>query len=242
MKLLKKEILAVVIPTYNEADNIENIIRNVNKYISRLDHIIIVDDDSPDKTGKIAKKLKVKFKNLHVIIRKGKNGRGSAVIDGFKFALGLKPSYVVEMDADFSHKPEDIPRLRKQMSKNVGLVIGSRYMKGSEIQNWPRKRKIFSHFANLYAKIILQIPISDYTNGFRLYSKIALEFLLSQDFKTTGYIVLSETAYKLHKAGFKFEEIPIVFINRKRGVSNVNRSEIKNAFLGVLKIRWGSSH
>ena len=240
MKQFKREILVVVIPTYNEADNIEYLIKNVKNNISPHDHVVIVDDDSPDKTGRIAKNLKVKFKNLHVIIRKGKNGRGSAVIDGFKYALDLKPTYFVEMDADFSHKPEDIPRLRKLMAKNVGMVIGSRYMRGSRIQNWPLKRKIFSHLANLYAKTILQIPISDYTNGFRLYSKNALEFLLSQDLKTKGYIVLSETAYKLHRAGFKFEEIPIVFINRKRGVSNVNRSEIKNAFFGVLKIRWGS--
>lgn len=230
--------VAVVIPTYNEAQNVRKITGEIRKNISSDDQIIIVDDNSPDGTGKIANNLSKGTKNLHVIHRQGKGGRGSAVLDGFKFAKKFSPDFYIEMDADFSHKPEDIPRLLAKINEGHDVVIGSRYLLGSKIENWPPQRKIFSKLANLYARLILAVPISDYTNGFRIYSKKSADFLLSQKLITRGYILLSETAYKLKDKGFSFGEIPIVFVNRRRGQSNTNLKEITDAALGILKIRF----
>lgn len=230
--------LVVIIPTFNESENIKSLVGEVKKHLTNDSRIIVVDDNSPDGTGKVADDMAGKIKNVHVIHRKGKGGRGSAVVDGFKFAKKFLPDYYIEMDADFSHKPEDIPRLLKEIKKGSDVVIGSRYLPKSEIQNWPPQRKVFSKFANFYARLILAVPISDYTNGFRIYSAKATEFLLSQKLISSGYIVLSETAYKLHKENFSFGEIAITFVNRKRGQSNTTFTEIKNAFLGVLKIRF----
>lgn len=157
---------------------------------------------------------------------------------GFKFAKKLNPDYYLEMDADFSHKPQDIPRLLKEIKNGYEVVIGSRYLPASKILNWPLQRRIFSKLANFYARLILGVPISDYTNGFRVYSKKATDLLLSQNLVSKGYIVLSETAYKLNKVGFSFGQIPIVFVNRKRGQSNTNFGEIIDAFLDILKIRF----
>lgn len=230
--------LAIIVPTFNEADNIAKLIKAVGKYTAKGDKIVIVDDNSPDGTAKIVQRLARKSANLFIIKRQGKGGRGSAVFAGFKFARQFKPSYYIEMDADFSHKPQDIPRLVAQIEKGSDIVIGSRYLPQSQIANWPKRRKIFSKLANIYAKLILKVPISDYTNGFRIYTSRAVDFLLSQKLHSTGYILLSETAFFLKKAGFKFSQIPIVFINRRRGVSNLNVAEIKNAFLNVWKIRY----
>lgn len=234
---IKKDKLAIIIPTFNESENILSLIKSVKKNISKTDEIIVVDDNSPDKTGKIVEKFSKKTKGLHVIHRRGKDGRGSAVLEGFKFAKKFRPTLYIEMDADFSHRPEDIKRLVKKIKEGFDIVIGSRYLKGSKIENWPVQRKIFSKFANLYAKTILNVPISDYTNGFRIYSQGACDFLLNQKLFSKGYILLSETAYKLHNSEFSFGEISIVFVNRKRGQSNTNFSEIKNAFFGIVKIR-----
>lgn len=237
----KNTNLAIVIPTYNESENIEKLVRAIRKNISSGDYIFIVDDNSPDKTGRIADKIAKKTRNIFVIHRTAKNGRGSAVIEGFKAATKYNPSFFVEMDADFSHKPEDIPNLLAKTKEGYEVVVGSRYIKGSQIKNWPPQRKVFSKLANLFAKSILNVPISDYTNGFRIYSKEAIDFLISQELFSKGYILLSETAYKLKNKGFTFGEIPIVFINRKRGQSNTNLSEIKNAFFGLIKIRFSKS-
>lgn len=234
----KRKVLAVIVPTFNEAENIIKLTRAIRKNINLEDKIIIVDDNSPDGTSQIVKNFARQAKNIHLVSRKNKRGRGSAVIDGFIYAARFSPDYFIEMDADFSHKPEDIPRLILAIQNGKDVVIGSRYLKKSEIINWPIKRRIFSGFANFYTKLVLQVPIADYTNGFRIYSKQAVKFLLSQKLFSPGYILLSETAYKLKKAGFTFGEIPIVFINRKRGSSNLNFAEIKNAFLGVWQIRF----
>lgn len=230
--------MAVIIPTYNESDNIKKLIQAVKSHIGRQDKIIIVDDNSPDGTGQIAAKLAAKIKNLEVVHRKGKEGRGSAVLAGFKYVQKFSPDYLIEMDADFSHKPQDLPRLKRAIGRGGDVVIGSRYLAKSRIYNWPLTRRIFSKLSNFYASLVLNVPISDYTNGFRIYSQKAIHFLLSQKLESRGYILLSETAYKLHRAGFKFGQVPIVFVNRKRGASNLNISEIKNAFWQVLKIRF----
>ncbi|MEK9147094.1 MAG: polyprenol monophosphomannose synthase [Patescibacteria group bacterium] len=230
--------IVIIIPTYNEAQNLQRLTHEIKKNISRHDEILIVDDNSPDGTGKIADKIARIDKNIHVIHRKGKSGRGSAVFDGFRLAKKFSPDFYIEMDADFSHKPEDIPRLLKKVNDGYDVVIGSRYLPKSKIENWPLTRKIFSRAANLFAKTVLDVPISDYTNGYRIYSKKSTDFLLSQRLITSGYILLSETAYKLKNKGFTFGEIPIVFVNRKRGQSNTNLKEITDALLGILKIRF----
>jgi len=230
--------LAVVVPTFNEADNVAQLIEAIFRNISPSDKIIIVDDNSPDGTGRIADKIAKKKKNLIVIHRQGKSGRGSAVWAGFKAAQKFNPTLYIEMDADFSHKPQDIRRLLSAIKEGPDVVVGSRYLQKSKIYNWPITRRIFSKLANCYAELILKVGISDYTNGFRIYHKPAVNYLLSQKLVSPGYILLSETAYRLKKASFKFDEIPIVFVNRKRGVSNLNLNEIKNAFLGIFKIRF----
>lgn len=235
----QKTGIAVVVPTFNEADNIASLVREIRNNINYGDKIIIVDDNSPDGTAKIAEKLAEKYNNVFLIQRKGKSGRGSAVFEGFKFARKFSSSYYLEMDADFSHRPGDIPRLLKAV-KNRDIVIGSRYLAKSRIFNWSIRRRVFSKLANIYAKVMLGVPISDYTNGFRIYSNDAIEFLFSQKLKSRGYILLSETAYKLHRSGFKFGEISIVFVNRKRGASNLDFSEIKNSFFSIWLIRFSS--
>lgn len=228
---------AIVIPTYNEKDNIKKLIQAIFA-ISPDIKIIIVDDNSPDKTGEIVSALKRKYKNLQIIHRTKKNGRGGACIEGFKSALTDGFEYIFEMDADFSHNPADIPRLLNKVQDGYDMVIGSRYVKGSKIINWGIKRTVFSKFANIYAKTILGIPIHDYTNGYRCYTKKAMEAMDFDKIEAAGYIVLSEMAYQLHKQGLKIGEIPITFINRKRGISNLSKNEIISAFTNVLRLKW----
>jgi len=231
--------LSVVIPTFNEADNIVKLIKMINSESMLRCSIIVVDDNSPDNTALLVKNIQKKYSNVFLINRVRKAGRGSAVIAGMRFAKKFKTDFILEMDADFSHNPKDIKRLvQKAIKTNSDFVVGSRYSDGSKIFNWSIKRKVFSRLANLYARILLGVPLSDYTNGFRLYSSNAVEYLLKKELKSKGYIVLSETAYLLHKMGFKFNEIPIVFVNRKRGTSNLDLSEIINSFIGIWKIRF----
>jgi len=229
---------AVVVPTFNESDNIERLIRTIFGISTDL-HIIVVDDNSPDETWKIVKKLQKEFKNLDLILRDKKDGRGGACLDGFAYALSHYPdlSHIIEMDADFSHDPKDIPRLLEKAQSGCDLVIGSRYIRGSKILNWGLKRRIFSKLANIYARMILGIPIMDYTNGYRCYSKEAIQILDKSKIKSKGYIVLSEIAYQIYRNNFSICEIPIVFLNRKRGASNVSIHEIINAFTSVTKIK-----
>ncbi|HAU40065.1 MAG: group 2 family glycosyltransferase, dolichol-phosphate mannosyltransferase [Candidatus Peregrinibacteria bacterium GW2011_GWF2_43_17] len=228
---------AIVIPTYNEKDNIKKLIEAIFAISSDM-KIIIVDDNSPDGTGEIVDALKKKYKNLQIIHRTKKNGRGGACIEGFKSALAEGFEYIFEMDADFSHDPVDIPRLLNKVRDGYDMVIGSRYVKGSKIVNWGIKRTIFSKFANIYARAILWIPIHDYTNGYRCYTKKAMEAMDFDKIEAAGYIVLSEMSYQLHKKGLKIGEIPITFVNRRRGISNLSRGEIISAFTNVLRLKW----
>ena len=228
---------AIIIPTYNEKDNIRKLIQTIFG-ISKDITIIVVDDNSPDKTGEIADAIKKKYPKLKVIHRTKKNGRGGACIEGFKQALKEGSEYIFEMDADFSHDPIDIPRLLTKVLEGYDMVIGSRYLKGSKILNWGLKRTIFSRFANIYARAILGIPIHDYTNGYRCYTREALEAIDFDKIEAAGYIVLSEMSYQLHKKGLKIGEIPITFVNRKRGISNLSKHEITSAFTSVIRLRW----
>lgn len=232
-----KEVEAViVIPTYNERDNLRPLVEEILRLSHRL-LVVVVDDNSPDGTGQIADDLAAQRQNVKVIHRSGKGGRGSACITGFQYALQETDApLIMEMDADFSHHPRYVPKLLSQ-AQEYDVVIGSRYLRDSRIVDWGLSRRIFSKLANLFARVMLGVPISDYTNGFRCYRREALETLDLATIQTTGYIVLSETALLLHKAGARFGEIPTIFVNRKRGKSNTNLSEIMDAFMAMWELR-----
>ena len=225
----------IVIPTYNERENISKLAKTILNISDNIS-ILIVDDESPDGTGKVADELARESSRIRVIHRKGKGGRGSACVEGFKEALKGEYDYIMEMDADFSHNPEEIPLLLSKI-RSYDFVIGSRYLDESEIRDWGIGRRIFSKLANLYAKMVLGIPISDYTNGYRIYRKKVLDDMDFERIKSKGFIVLSEMAYQLYRKGYSIGEIPTLFINRKRGKSNLSFQEIYSAFTGILKVK-----
>jgi len=227
----------IIIPTYNERENIQALIAKIFELHPDF-HILIMDDGSPDGTANLVRESQLRFNDqLHLIEREGKGGRGSAVLAGFQFALERNYDLIFEMDSDFSHKPEEIT-LFLQKIQDCDMVLGSRYLPQSEIHDWGWKRMFFSRWANRYARLVLGIPISDYTNGFRCYRRSTVQALNFERIEAKGYVVLSEVAYQLHRKGLKIGEVPIVFINRRRGVSNLSFHEIKEAFLSVLRIRF----
>ena len=225
----------VIIPSYNEQDNIATL---VEKLISKQVDVLVVDDNSPDGTSAIVSRLVVQYpEHVHLITRmQGKSGRGSAVLAGFEWALAKGYELVVEMDADFSHDPEELPTLIQKI-ENADVVIGSRYLPQSRILNWPLRRRVFSWLANKLARFMLRIPLSDYTNGYRCYRRSAIEKLDVSRIPETGYIVLSYVAGQLWNAKCRFAEIPTVFVNRKRGASQVSKSEVFGALRGILRVR-----
>lgn len=228
--------IAIVIPTYNEKDNLKELIPAI---FSILLHaaIIVVDDNSPDKTASEVSKLKKKYSSLYLIERKKKSGRGSAVIEGFKYAYKhVKAQIYIEMDADFSHDPNELPQLIK-LSRPKTVILGSRYVKGSKIINWPISRKVTSWLANLLIRLVLRMPIADNTNGFRCYPKEVVHLLINHRFITQGHILLSESAYLLYKNSFRFVEIPTIFRNRRVGQSNTTLSEFFNALTNLIRIK-----
>jgi dolichol-phosphate mannosyltransferase len=236
MKIKKNEV-AIIIPAYNERENIQMLIEQISKHVKNS-AIYIVDDNSPDGTKHEVKKLAAKNENIHLIVRNKKSGRGGAVLEGFKQAIKNKSiKYLVEMDADLSHAPDEIQRLLSKRNKNI-LVIGSRYISGSKIINWPARRVFLSHFANMYIRAILQVNINDFTNGFRCYTREAAQILLKKKVEHKGFITLSETAYVLSKHGYAFEEVPITFRDRKRGKSNATIFEVIKSLFSVLQIRF----
>ena len=226
----------VIIPCYNEKENIRRLIETLLSLYENIE-ILIVDDNSPDGTADEVRNAFDQVDRVHLMVRDKKDGRGGAVLDGIAWALEEKTyDRIVEMDADFSHEPKELSALL-EASSNADVIIGSRYLLESSIQNWPLRRRIFSKIANLYARTLLRIPISDYTNGYRLYSKKAAASIERNAIKSKGYIVLSAIAYQLHRSGFTFAEVPTVFVNRDRGVSNLSISELWDAFSGIIKIR-----
>ncbi len=227
----------VIIPTYNEAANIGQLIERIFALYPAFD-ILIVDDSSPDGTAGIVRHLQPRYgDHLHVVVRGGKGGRGSAVVEGCRWALQRDYDLVFEMDADFSHRPEEM-RDVLECIRSCDVVVGSRYLPGSRIEGWSRKRALFSRLANGYARTLLRIPITDYTNGFRCYTRKALQVLDLDAIKAQGYIVLSEIAYQLHRKGMRIREVPTIFVNRRRGASNLRAREIYEAFFSILLIRW----
>ncbi len=230
----------VVIPTYNEKDNISLIIPEVLRQDPCLE-VLVVDDGSPDGTGDIVEAMSAKNARVHLFRRAGKMGLGSAYVTGFKWALERDYERVFEMDADFSHKPSDLPRLLLA-AEDADLVLGSRYNeKKIGVVNWDWKRLLLSYFANLYTRLVTGLPVKDATGGFKCFRRTALESLDLSGMKSDGYCFQIETTFKIWKKGLRVKEIPIVFTDRVRGVSKMSGGIISEAFFLVLKLRFRRS-
>lgn len=228
----------VIIPTYNERENIENIIRKVFSLDGGYD-ILIIDDGSPDGTAAIVKRLQQEFpERLHVIERPGKLGLGTAYITGFKWSIDKGYDYTFEMDADFSHNPEDLPRLYQACKDGADLAIGSRYCDGISVINWPIGRIIMSYYASVYVRTILGMKVYDCTAGFKCYSNKVLRTIDLDKVEMKGYGFQIEMKYTTYKLGFKITEVPIIFVNRKAGTSKMSGGIFGEAFWGVLKLRF----
>ena len=230
----------VIIPTFNEKENIEAIIHAVIS-LQQDHHILIIDDGSPDGTAAIVKSLFPKYPGkLFLEERRGKLGLGTAYIHGFKWALNKGYRYIFEMDADFSHNPADLIRLYENYKNGAGLAIGSRYVKGGAVENWPTNRIALSKGASLYTKIITWMPVNDPTAGFVCYRREVLEAINLDGISFVGYAFQIEMKFATWKLGFKITEVPITFKDRKLGSSKMNKGIIKEGILGVLKLRWQS--
>lgn len=230
----------VVLPSYNESDNIIKIINKI-LFQSKDNYVVVVDDNSSDNTAEIVKNfININEYNnrIHLIKRNNKLGRGSAVLEGFKWGYSNYKNIdiFIEMDCDFSHSPKEIYK-GKELIKKYDFIIGARYPNG-KIINWSLNRKIFSFISNQLIRILIDRRIADYTNGFRFYSKKTVEYLLNKQFMSSGYICLSEIAAILLKANFSSASFSITFKNRVRGKSNVNLKEIINSFILIIKISW----
>ena len=229
----------VIIPTYNEKENAENIIRKVFSLPQEF-HVLIVDDGSPDGTADIVKSLQTEFpKQLHLVERSGKQGLGTAYITGFKYGLSKGYEFIFEMDADFSHNPEDLPRLYDACAKQgADLSIGSRYVKGGKVADWPLNRVLMSYFASIYVNLVLWLGVRDCTAGFKCYRREVLEKINLDNIKFIGYAFQIEMKYTAWRHGFKLKEVPITFIDRELGNSKMDMGIFKEAFWGVLKMRF----
>ena len=228
----------VIIPTYNERENIENIIRAVFA-LEKVFHILIIEDGSPDGTASIVKTLQQEFpERLFMIERKGKLGLGTAYIAGFKWSLEHDYEYIFEMDADFSHNPADLPRLYKACAEEgVDVAIGSRYISGVNVVNWPMGRVLMSYFASKYVRLITGIPVQDTTAGFKCYRRRVLETIDLDGIRFKGYAFQIEMKFTAYKCGFKIVEVPVIFINRELGTSKMNSSIFGEAVFGVIKLK-----
>jgi dolichol-phosphate mannosyltransferase len=231
----------VVIPTYNEIENIEAIIRKVFS-LSQPFHVLIIDDGSPDGTAKVVKELMTEFsESLHLEERKGKLGLGTAYIHGFKWALKRGYEYIFEMDADFSHPPEDLMRLYHACAVDKhDLAIGSRYITGVNVVNWPISRVLMSYFAGYYVRIITGMKIMDPTAGFICYTSKVLETLNLDSIRFIGYAFQIEMKFNSWKYGFDIVEVPIIFTDRTKGASKMSRGIFKEAILGVISLKINS--
>lgn len=229
----------VIIPTYNELENIEKIIRSVFSLEEIVD-ILIVDDGSPDGTGNVVKQLQTEFADrLFLLERKGKQGLGTAYIAGFKWGLQQQYDYIFEMDADFSHNPADLVRLYKACHIDCAdMSVGSRYIRGGRVENWPLNRVLISYGASVYVRLITWMHVKDCTAGFVCYKREILEKISLDNIRFIGYAFQIEMKYRTWKAGFTIKEIPITFIDRKEGHSKMSKGIIKEAILGVWKMKF----
>jgi dolichol-phosphate mannosyltransferase len=227
----------VIIPTYNEIENIQSIIEAVLK---QGDHfsVLIVDDNSPDGTGDVVKILKEKEPRIHLLQRTGKLGLGTAYIAGFKYGLQHGFTYIFEMDADFSHNPDDLNRLLDACLHGADMAIGSRYVKGGNIRNWSKDRLVLSYGASLYVRMVTWLPVNDPTAGFICYHRKVLETLDLDKVKFIGYTFQIEMKFYAYSKGFKIKEVPITFVDRLKGNSKMHANIVSEAIKGVLKMRW----
>lgn len=226
----------VIIPTYNEKENIEAILSAVFSLSHPFD-VLVVDDGSPDGTANIVKNLQAQYSGrLHILERSGKQGLGTAYIAGFRYALSNAYEYVLEMDADFSHDPKDLVHLRKSCEEGSDVAIGSRYATGVNVVNWPMGRVLLSYFASFYVRVVTSMPISDTTAGFVCYRRKVLETIPLDQVKFVGYAFQIEMKFLAWKYGFILREVPIIFTERTRGQSKMSAGIFKEAFFGVLQM------
>ena len=236
---MQKSDSIVIIPTYNEKENIENIIRAVFG-LEKTFHILIIEDGSPDGTAAIVKTLQHEFpERLFMVERTGKLGLGTAYICGFKWAIEHGYDYVFEMDADFSHNPNDLPRLYNACaSEGYDVAIGSRYVSGVNVVNWPMGRVLMSYYASKYVQFVTGIKVKDTTAGFKCYRREVLETLELDKIRFKGYAFQIEMKFTAYKCGFKIKEVPVIFVNRELGTSKMNSSIFGEAMFGVMRLRW----
>ncbi|MBR0361593.1 MAG: polyprenol monophosphomannose synthase [Paraprevotella sp.] len=230
----------VIIPTYNEKENIENIIRAVLG-LEQPFNMLIIDDGSPDGTAAIVKKLmEEEFKDrLFLIERSGKLGLGTAYITGFKWAVEQKYDYIFEMDADFSHNPNDLPRLYHACAKEgYDVAIGSRYINGVNVVNWPMGRILMSYYASKYVRLVTGLKINDTTAGFKCYRRRVLETIELDKVRFKGYAFQIEMKFTAKQCGFKIKEVSVIFVNRELGTSKMSGGIFSEALLGVMRLRW----
>ena len=233
----------VIIPTYNANENIANIIRAVLGLKEHAFHILIIDDGSPDGTAAIVKRLMAdEFKNeLHLVERKGKLGLGTAYIAGFKWAIEHGYDYIFEMDADFSHDPNDLPRLYNACAnEGYDVAIGSRYVTGVNVVNWPMGRVLMSYYASKYVRFVTGVPIHDTTAGFKCYRRRVLETIDLDAIRFKGYAFQIEMKFTAYKLGFKIKEVSVIFVNRQLGTSKMSGGIFGEALFGVMRLRWAS--
>ena len=237
---MNKSDSIVIIPTYNERENIEKIIRAVLG-LEKVFDILIIDDGSPDGTSNIVRKLMDnEFSNrLHIIERSGKLGLGTAYITGFKWAIEHDSDYIFEMDADFSHDPNDLPRLYSAChDEGYDVAIGSRYITGVNVVNWPIGRVLMSYFASKYVRIVTGFKVHDTTAGFKCYKSRVLKTIELDKIRFKGYAFQIEMKFTAYKIGFKIKEVPVIFVNRREGVSKMSGGIFGEAFFGVMRLRW----
>ncbi len=228
----------IIFPTYNEKENIERIVEDVLKQ-DEIIEVLIVDDNSPDGTGDIADRIAEDNPRIHVEHRAEKSGLGTAYIHGFKWAIAHSYDYVFEMDADYSHKPEYLPHFLEAIKDN-DLVLGSRYISGVNVINWPMSRLLLSYYANVYTRIVTGLPVCDATGGFKCFRREVLEAIDLDKVRSNGYTFQIEMSMRAYKRGFKIREIPIIFVDREHGHSKMSKKIVREAVWMVWWLRWMS--
>jgi dolichol-phosphate mannosyltransferase len=234
----------LIIPTYNERENVDRLVKEVFAQQANVPdvelNILIVDDNSPDGTADVVKELQAKgdpqYRHLHLLSRAGKMGLGTAYVAGFKYGLKEGYDYIFEMDADFSHDPREIPNFLREI-KDYDLVIGSRYIPGARVDNWPRRRLLLSYNANVYARVITGIPVRDATGGFKCFRRKVLEAIDLDDIRSNGYAFQIEMNFRAWRKGFRIKEIPITFVDRHAGTSKMSKAIVREAVGMVWKLK-----
>lgn len=231
----RRERALIIFPTYNEKENIERIIKDVLEQ-NEIIEVLVVDDNSPDGTGEIADRMAADNPRIHVEHRAEKSGLGTAYIHGFKWAIAHRYDYIFEMDADYSHKPEYLPDFLDAVKEN-DLVLGSRYISGVNVINWPMSRLLLSYYANVYTRIVTGLPVRDATGGFKCFRREVLEAINLDEVRSNGYTFQIEMSMRAWKRGFRIKEIPIIFVDRQHGMSKMSKKIVREAIWMVWWLR-----